>query len=217
MATTAAEWLKSNRNYSMGLEILRSAGISDFMLEMLSEGPDTFNTPQLLQEIEKLSAAYVATDKELDLPIPIPDDTEGRSATGDISNHNLEKKMCTDAMIRELWKEICHLHGQLAILPEGDQLYQVANLLLVKEMKKTRLWNQLHYFTTNGHWFDELPENQPKPEDLEQEIKNAMSNRAKAKKKLKEPLQVAKKEYYSTKVAEWDVIITNLKLQRDGK
>jgi hypothetical protein len=211
MASDALSWLNSNRDYTSGLQILRSAGVSDFLLDVLESGPDNFNTPTLLEEISNLvKIAPINSPEEplvnettTDLPVPKEFDS-------------LEKKIRLDQQIRDLFKEITHVHGQLSVLPEGERLFEAAYLVLTTDLKKQRLWDQLHYYKNNGHWFDELAENKPKPEDLEQEIKNAMANRSKAKGNLKNPLPAAKKEYYQAIVADWTKVIDGLRSQRNA-
>lgn len=213
MATDASSWLNSKRDYTAGLEILCAAGISGFLLEVLETGPDNFNTPKLLEEIQNLNKRKPAAP--VDQPAP-GHQAEAREEQAPATGNNLEKKIRMDQDIRDLFKEMSHVHGQLSVLPEGAQLFEAAYFVLTTDLKKQRLWDHLHFYKNNGHWFSDLPENQPKPENLEQEIKNAMANRSKAKRQLKNPLPAAKKEYYGAVVADWTKVIDDLKSQRNA-
>ena len=55
MAITVNDWLKGDRDYFTGIQILQDHQVSAFLIKILSDGPDDYNTPKLLEEIEKLS------------------------------------------------------------------------------------------------------------------------------------------------------------------
>lgn len=252
MSNTVQSWLNGDRDYAEGVQLLRDHQVSNFLINLLAPGPDAFNTPKLLSEIQKLPATSPAVSQ---LPAMAGEAStashnEAMAAVSDLEwqvdsiesilsdltsqvdamqaatdnptseagiytpDYNLEKKMRYDAQIKQLWKEICYLHAQMDLLPEGDQLYQVAQELLVKDMRRADLWNHLHYFNANGVWFDDLPENQPKPENPEQEIRNLMANRSKAKANLKKPQTKAKKQFFQDKVDSLTAEIENLKALR---
>jgi len=71
-------------------------------------------------------------------------------------------------------------------------------------------------------WFDELPENRAKEfnvndtKQLEQKIKNLMSNRRKAAVYLEQPQPVGKKKFYENKIAGINVEIDKLKAYRQN-
>lgn len=206
-------WLKGDRDYYAGVKLFEQYGSSKFMVNLLSSGPDSYNTPKLLSELqillseagEELPAVAIKNSKE-------PEQLEIASAY--IPDKNLEKKLRIDSIIKQLWKEICHLHGQLGVLPEGEKLYECARQIKLKDLKRQDLWDQLHYYQSNGVWFDELPENIPKPYDLEQAIDNLMSSRSKARKILKKPLTQGKRDYQLKRIAEIDRKIADLKKLR---
>lgn len=211
MAITVNDWLKGDRDYFTGIQILQDHQVSAFLIKILSDGPDDYNTPKLLEEIEKLKPVALPVKPEArpelarqgQAPIYVPDPS-------------MEKKLRIDARIKQIWKEMCHLHGQLDVLPPGQALHEVTRELMLKKLKRQDLWDHLHYFETNGVWFDDLPENQAKPMDPEQEIKNLMANRSKAAANLKKPLPAAKKTFYENKIAAINVQIDNLKKLRNG-
>lgn len=209
-------WLDGTRNYAEGVEILKNCGGSPFLINLLSAGPDAYNTPKLLAELTALHLKV----KPGTLPEPQPEqgtspepETEEPAAPY-IPDHDLEKKLRIKKMITEIWKEMCHCHGQLSILPEGRQLFEVSKMLLTKELKKNDLWDQLHYFENTGKWFDELPENQPKPFDREQKIKNLMASRSKCTARLKKPLPESKRQHEQKKIADFDKRINDLRSLR---
>lgn len=218
MATTAAEWLIGTRDYDAGIEILKAAGASDFLLDLLASGPDPYNTPRLLQEIEQLASQAPAS---MDLPA-LDEEQAATAATAKPAPYtpdkDLEKTIRYKERIRQLFKEMNHLKGQLPTLPEGPQLLACARGIVKRDLRKQDLWEHLHYFEQNGKWFDELPENQPKPFDLEKAIKNAMSNRSKALAALKKPLPVVMRDHYTQKAAEFDKKVNDLiSLRSDGQ
>lgn len=206
-------WLNGDRDYTAGVELFRISGGSSFLVNLLAIGPDAYNTPKLLTELTRLSEAdspdQSAPLQDQSQALPAPPANE--SYTPD---NNLEKKLRIDLLLKNIWKEMCHLHGQLSILPEGRRLFECAKLILTKNLKRQDLWDQLHYFEKNNVWFDDLPENQPKPFDLEQEIKNLMASRSKCKARLKKPLPDAKKQHELKKVADFDQKIKDLKSKR---
>lgn len=264
-------WLNGNRDYNSGLSLLQHVNASKFLVDVLSTGPDAFNTPKLLKELQKHRAAIFESKQQIaDVPsytVPpwrkIIEDREFieevKSFIGDQvvskmpdsndllddvqyliedhletsgykpetpapyrSNHDLEKKLRIDSQIKLLWKEITHLHGQLTVLPDGDQKYEVAKGIRLKDRKIQDLRDHLEYFTREGKWFDELPENQahtfdPKdPAQLEKEIKNQMANRAKSAAHLKRPLSVAKRKYHQDRYNKFDQQVKYLKSLRNG-
>lgn len=115
-----------------------------------------------------------------------------------------------------------HLHGKLSLIPEGDQLFQVAQTIIKKSLKNQDLFAQIHYYNNNGVWWDELPENQRlefdpnDKEQLEQKIKNVMSYRAKAKKLIRQVMPVAKKEHHLKRIAAFNAELKKLKAYRNG-
>jgi hypothetical protein len=137
-----------------------------------------------------------------------------------VPDHDLEKTLRIKKLIKDQFKEITHLRGKLSILPEGAELFECAKLIVTKDMRKQDLWDQLHYFETNGKWFDEQPENQVKdfdPKDsaqLEQKIKNLMASRSKAAAALKKPLPVAMKAHHEKRKADFTRQIEHLKTLR---
>ncbi|MGY0037646.1 hypothetical protein [Pedobacter sp. NJ-S-72] len=203
-------WLNGDQDYHTGVKLLQQYRCSNFLIQLLSSGPDVYNTPKLHSEILKArnevenQPAVISPAQSLTIPTHYKPD------------RNLEKKMRIDAIIVQLWKEICHLHGQLSVLPEGERLYECANSIMVKDLKRQDLWDQLHYYKLNGVWFDELQENMPKPFNLEQDIKNLMTSRSKAKKMLKKPLPDAKRIYYQGRVSHFDKKIEDLKKLRNN-
>ncbi|MBS7565146.1 hypothetical protein KHS38_12095 [Mucilaginibacter sp. Bleaf8] len=219
-------WLNSERDYEAGYELLKAGGASGLLINILKSGPDAFNTPKLLAELEKLRSKLSNTELETaasaQVPllevqkpvIPSPPDQQSKDA------HNLEKKLQVDKQIKQLWKEICHLHGQLSVLPEGDQLYECARDLLLKDLKRKDLYDQLHYFETKGVWFDEVRGNGPAtfdpkgPDQLHREIKNAMSNRSKAARELNRPLPVAERNYHQGRFDEFNKKVQHLQSLR---
>lgn len=218
MSAAAAQWLKSERDYFAGLKILEGSGISAFLVNMLSKGPDQFNTPKLQQLIQRLAENPPATKPEPVAPQPAlvapQPDRPGPAVYS--PDKDLEKTIRIKEIIKQLFKEMTHLKAQLIHLPEGEKLYECARDLLTKSLRRQDLWDHLHYFEKNGKWFDELPENAPKPFDLEREIKNLMSNRSKASAKLAKPLPPAKAAYYQKKVDEINTRIDKFKKLRDG-
>jgi hypothetical protein len=192
---TIETWLTDGRNYFEGLQILRDHGASEFMIGLLEDGPDEYNTPKLHAEI----LALHKKDEAVISYSPNPD---------------LEKTLRYKEQIRQLFKEISHLKGQLINLPEGPKLYECARLIVTKDLRKQDLWEHLHYFETNGVWFDDLPENKPKPFNLERQIKNVMANRSKAAGYLKQPQPVAKKLHYEQKIAAFNKELETLIKQR---
>ncbi|RVU01091.1 hypothetical protein EOD41_10785 [Mucilaginibacter limnophilus] len=200
MAKTATAWLSGDQDYHEGLEILKLTGASAFMLGLLNSGPDNYNTPKLKQELEIIAGNEVI--ESLIEVTPVPPVTEPPAASEQYTpNNNLEKKLRIDGMIRQLFKEITHLHGKLSVVPEGDELFQIAKQIKIKKLKKQDLFDQLHYFNENGVWFDNKPQDDPDPENLEQAIKNLMSQRSKVKPHLKKPLPADVRERYEKKIA----------------
>lgn len=211
MATSASKWLIGDRVYDTGVQILRDRGASAFMIDLLSSGPDHFNTTKLINELTKVA--------ELEEPAaPDPDETPAAPVLpGPVTRspaYDLEKKLKIDRQIRQQMKELAHLHGRLSLTAEGKDLYELAKEIRILDLQKQRLWDQLHYFNNKGEWFDELPENEVKPEDIEQEIKNLMARRSKAKKELKFPLPDEKKEFYQAKIDELTKAIAKLREAR---
>ena len=215
-------WLSGDRNYEAGLQLLREHGASDFMIDLLADGPDEYNTPKLLQEILALHILpQPATASQ-----PSPGNGSGSNSREDaqwwsvaptttyLPDHDLEKTIRIKEQIKQLYKEIGHLKPQLIHLPTRLQRYQCATDIATKDLRRQDLWEHLHYFEENGKWFDELPENQPKPFDLERAIKNEMANRSKASAFLDKPQTVVKKAYYEEKVAGHTRKIENLKKLR---
>jgi len=217
-------WLNDNRDYQAGLVLLQKHGKTGFIINLLQKGPDAYNTPRMLVELQKLAESR----PPLTIVVGQPDEkvaikTVSEPATSNsaprsyVPDQNLEKKLRINALLKNLWKELTHLHGQLSVLPEGEKLHETAALILTKNLKRQDLWDQLHYFEQNGVWFDELPGNQPKPFDLEQSIKNLMSSRAKAKKILEKPVNKAKREHTERRIAEFDKQLETLRLQRNER
>lgn len=202
MATEVENWLKGDRNYLAGLKLLEQNGVSKFLLDMLQKGPDHYNTPKLLQLIEKLPKTSITAEKQISKPLNTKPEA-AHALPGPATyrpDKNLEKTLRIKEIIKQLWKEMTHLKAQLPYLPEGEKLYECARDLVTKNLRRQDYWDHLHYFEKNGEWFDELDENAPKPFDLELEIKNLMANRSKASAKLKKPLPAAKIKFYQAKV-----------------
>lgn len=216
MATEAENWLESEREYFAGVQLLRELGASDFIIDLLKSGPDAFNTGKLVVEMQKQICRKPAALPVAEQPEVIEVATDPPGSSTYVPDKNLDKKLRIDGLIKQLWKEVCHLHGQLCVLPPGEQLHQVARAMKLKNLKRQDMWDHLHYFNMNGQWFDELPENQPKPFDCEQEIKNLMANRSKASAHLKKPLTAARKKFILDKIARLNEKIDQLKKMRDA-
>ena len=201
-------WLTGGRNYNEGLQLLRKHGASDFMLELLGDGPGEYNTPKLLQELIALRVdmppAQICADEPPAPPVPVTY----------VPNHDLEKTIRIKEQIKQLFKEIAHLKPQLLHAPTTAKRYEIARELATRDMRKQDHWEHLHFFEENGKWFDELPENQAKPYDLEKDIKNQMSNRTKTQKYLDSPQPAAKKKFYQEKLAAINLKIEKLKKLR---
>ncbi|HVW97507.1 MAG TPA: hypothetical protein VHA56_16155 [Mucilaginibacter sp.] len=202
--------MKGDRNYDAGLALLRAAGITGFVMDMLTDGPDEYNTIKLSEEIERLSGSLPAAPV-----MPSPEEVNIHAEA-----EELEKVLRVKSMIKQLFKEIVHLRGRLPVLPEGDELHECARAILFKDLKRQDLFDQLHYFEKHGHWFDELPENRQRPFDatdkkqLERKIKNLMGNRCKAADNLKKPQTAAKRKFYQEKIAGINREIDKLKALR---
>jgi hypothetical protein len=214
-------WLTGNRNYFDGLQLLREHGATEFMLELLADGPDEYNTPKLLQELTALHLIQPS------VPVahPMPGNGSGSNERLNaqfwnipsptyVPDHNLEKTIRIKEQIKQLFKEIGHLKPQLLTARTRAKRYELARELATRDMRKQDLWEHLHYFEENGVWFDELPENQPKPYNLERDIKNQMANRTKTQKYLDSPLPVAKRKFYQAKLDAINLKIDNLKKLR---
>ncbi len=212
-------WLNGGRNYTAGVELLRKYGASKFLIDLLSSGPDAFNTPKLLKEMQKIEIQEPGAGRQDEKEV-VPSAAISTSKKPYTPDHNLEKKLRIQKIIKDLLKEITHLRGRLVVLPEGDELYECAKLVLTRDLKKRDLWDQLHYFENNGVWFDELPENQVKDFDpadkqqLEQKIKNLMASRSKVSKLLKKPWPVGVKAHHEKRKAEFDRQIEHFKSLR---
>ncbi len=221
-------WLAGDRDYHAGFELLKAGGASALILDLLGSGPDHFNTSKLLTEIGKLRDKQPAITPEtqpepeaMDLPTP-PERDQVEPASVEPSA-DLARKLAIDAQLRTLWKEMSHLHGQLSVLPEGQQLYQCAAAIQRKDLQRRTLFDHLHYFEVNGTWFDEQLEERTKEKDLtdpaqlEQAINNAKSNKSKAGKQLKRPLPVAERQYHQGRFDEFDRLLKHLRSLRHGK
>jgi hypothetical protein len=57
-----AAWLQDPHDYFSGLELLKSHLSGSFILNILSSGPDSFNTPKLYQEVEKIHNDHKARE-----------------------------------------------------------------------------------------------------------------------------------------------------------
>ncbi|MGB4775705.1 MAG: hypothetical protein WBP45_11060 [Daejeonella sp.] len=68
-----ATWLKSPSDYFKGLDLLKSHTGNGFLISVLSSGPDSYNTPTLYEELQKIAKAAEAviitreTNKPADL------------------------------------------------------------------------------------------------------------------------------------------------------
>lgn len=220
-------WLNSDRDYAAGYELLVTGGATGLMVSLLSSGPDIVNTPKLLSELQKLKAGFLISAEAaviceaLEVQPPALAPPGAPAAPPRLPGNDLDKKLRIDAEIKQLWKEMCHLHGQLAILPEGKELYECARELRHKDLKRKDLYDQLHYFEQNGTWFDvrhpaTKEVDTTDPEQLEREIKNAMGNRSKAAKNLDRPLPVAERKHYQEKFDKFDKLTKHLQSQRNG-
>ncbi|MBE7178191.1 MAG: hypothetical protein INR69_17445, partial [Mucilaginibacter polytrichastri] len=94
------------------------------------------------------------------------------------------------------------------------QRYYFANRLMYLDDQRQHLFGQVDHFEQTGLFFDELPENQPKPYDLEQEIKNVMSYRAKKKTELKKTANPDQRDRLKKRIAEYDQQLEQLRAQR---
>ncbi len=214
MQNEVTAWLDGDRDYEQGFQLLKTCGASTLLIDLLSDGPGAYNTSKLHAELVKISQAKSEDTEPASEASPEPTARVQIDDEPANQGRNVEKKLRIDRIIKTLWKEICHLHGQLSVLPEGEELHRCAREILTKNLKRQDLWDQLHYFEANGGWFDDLPENQPKPENAEQGIKNLMACRSKARRELKKPLSVAKREHHLRRIAEFNKQIEALKLSR---
>lgn len=66
-----AAWLKCPDDYFAGLELLKPHAASPFILNILSSGPDTFNSTKLYEELEKVLSTLQAfnTKREVEKPV----------------------------------------------------------------------------------------------------------------------------------------------------
>lgn len=208
--------------------MLEALGASKFLINQLAKGPDVFNTRKLYDAIEK-QRTKVENDKpdaadyaEVQVECPADQPLTTTATPDNSGQRDIEKKLRIEATISYLWKVITHYHGQLTTLPEGQQLYTVAEIIRKNDLKIQDLRDQLEYYFRTGTWFDERHQDLERkidtkdPVQLEREIKNQMSNRSKVAAQLERPLPVAKQRFYQEKFNQLDQKIKYLISLRNG-
>jgi hypothetical protein len=115
----------------------------------------------------------------------------------------------------QLWQEMAHTKGSMALLRSGKALHRQARSLLQLNEKRQRIWDEIDFFDENGYWHGEKTVAVDKPVNLEQLIKNQMTYRTKAEKELALPLINSKREYLEGRVAKFNAEIDRLKALRE--
>lgn len=64
-------WLKNPSDYFLGLEQLRLHAGSSFIMDILSSGPDSFNTARLYEEMQKVLKTLQTAEKKRETEKPV--------------------------------------------------------------------------------------------------------------------------------------------------
>lgn len=66
-----AAWLKNPSDYFSGLELLKLHAGNSFILDILSSGPDSFNTTRLYEEMQKVLTTLQTAEKKREIEKPV--------------------------------------------------------------------------------------------------------------------------------------------------
>lgn len=218
-------WFQRKGSYDEGLLLLKENGGSSLTVAMLEMGEDEYNFELLSNSLSKiLNQEEVSISPAPVEPPPAPlvsnpnqepenvhTVTSQRDAAADIA-----KKLELKKEAGKLWNEMGHLKGAMTLIRPGKALHKIARQILDLNMKRQDIWDQIDFFEEHGYWFEERQATLPPP-DLEQQIKNVMSYRTKAHKKLEKPLTRSEREFLLSRIEKFNKEIEELKKKRPVK
>jgi hypothetical protein len=174
----------------------------DLLIQTLDLGEDTYLNDSLEASAHVLTA--------LGLRPELAGITTPRNAAADT-----EKRLTLKKQAGQLWQEMAHTKGSMALLRGGKALHRQARSLLLLNEKRQRIWDEVDFFDENGYWHGEKTVAVDKPVNLEQLIKNQMTYRTKAEKELARPQVKSKREYLEGRVAKFNAEIDRLRSLRE--
>jgi hypothetical protein len=166
------EWLSGKHDYTRGVELCRQYSNNEALLDMLEEGPDTYNRQQLVKELQRIYESSPPETKSLPPTIEALNEIFPESSFTTFSEPKIEKWDTRDftqeikkrsVLAGSLTREINFLRSRLELFPTRQERFEAAKTIEEKRKVRQRIFFEIDYFQQNKKLPEEPAESKEKP------------------------------------------------------
>jgi hypothetical protein len=150
-------WLKSERDFTKGVELYKKFGTNNFFKTLLTAGPTPYNLKKLVAELEVLAPATPAIPQKQVANIKIQ---EPKAAPIADKSKDIEKYLQLKQTLSRKYDQLKRNMAQLDYEKKQDVLHLTAKQILSLDSQIKEIWMQLDFYDENGTF----PVLEPKPE-----------------------------------------------------